>query len=172
MANQRIPCNYPVVKKISTSKTGDMYRPSSIYPIVSLSHQLRSLYIKKGFEESCRKWVDRSEDPEQLSDIYDGRIWKTFQDPDENLPFFRKELSDSRLGLMINLDWFQPYDNSQYSIGAIYGVICNLPRDERFKPSNILTLAIIPGPSEPKLHHLNHYLAPLIDQLVGLWNGK
>ncbi|CAG8587144.1 801_t:CDS:2, partial [Scutellospora calospora] len=78
---------------------------------------------------------------------------KTFQDPNEDLPFFREELSNSNLGLMINLDWFQPFDNSQYS------------------PSNILTLALIPKPNEPKLHQLNHYLAPLIDQLVDLWNA-
>ncbi len=167
MANQRFSCNYPIVKTILTSK-GDVYRPSSIYPIVSLNYQLQSLYNKKRFEESCRKWAERSEDLDQLTDIYDRRKWKTFQDPQENLPFFRKELSDCRLGLMINLDWFQPYDNSPYSIGTIYGVICNLPHDERFKPSNILTLAIIPGPSEPKLHQLNYYLAPLIDQLDGL----
>ncbi len=32
-------------------------------------------------------------------------------------------------------------------------------------------MALIPGPNEPKLHHLNHYLAPLVDQLIELWNG-
>ncbi|CAG8720528.1 11588_t:CDS:1, partial [Scutellospora calospora] len=65
-----------------------------------------------------------------LTDIYDGRIWKTFQDPNEDLPFFWEELSNSNLELMINLDWFQLFNNSQYSVGAIYAVICNLPRDE------------------------------------------
>ncbi|CAG8626973.1 4337_t:CDS:2 [Ambispora leptoticha] len=129
MANQRFLCNYLIAKKISTSK-GDIYKPSSIYPIASLSHQLQSLFNKKGFEESY---------------------------PEEDLPFFRKELSDSHLGLMINLDWFQPFQNSQYGIGAIYDVICNLSRDERFKPSNILTLVLIP--------------APIMDQLIGLWDG-
>ena len=72
---------------------------------------------------------------------------------------------------MLNLDWFQPFDNANYSVGAVYGVICNLPRSERFKPSNILTMALIPGPNEPSLHRLNHYLAPIIDQLIELWNG-
>ncbi|CAG8713726.1 5058_t:CDS:2, partial [Funneliformis mosseae] len=42
--------------------------------------------------------------------------------------------------------------------------------NERFKPSNILTLALIPGLNEPKLHQLNHYLASLIDQLIELWH--
>jgi hypothetical protein len=30
---------------------------------------------------------------------------------------------------------------------------------------------MIPGPTEPKLHQLNHYLAPLVDQLIELWQG-
>src|SRR5438128_5784454 len=70
---------------------------------------------------------------------------------------------------MLNLDWFQLFDNSQHSVGVIYGVICNLPRSERFKTSNIITLAVIPGSGEPKLHKLNHYLAPIIDQFIELW---
>jgi hypothetical protein len=72
---------------------------------------------------------------------------------------------------MLNLNWFQPFDNSQYSVGVMYGVICNLPRSERFKTPNIITLAVIPGPNEPKLHQLNHYLALIIDQFIELWNG-
>jgi hypothetical protein len=30
---------------------------------------------------------------------------------------------------------------------------------------------MIPGPTEPKLHQLNHYLVPLVDQLIELWQG-
>ena len=30
---------------------------------------------------------------------------------------------------------------------------------------------MIPGPNEPKLHQLNHYLAPIIDQFIELWDG-
>ena len=56
-----------------------------------------------------------------------------------------------------------PFDNSQHSVGVIYGVICNLPQSERFKTSNTITLAVIPELGEPKLHKLNHYLATIID---------
>ncbi len=53
-------------------------------------------------------------------------------------------------GLTINLDWFRPFKHSEYSIGAIYLTIMNLPRNERNKQSNVLFLVgIIPGPSEP-----------------------
>lgn len=56
-------------------------------------------------------------------------------------------------------------------MGALYSMICNLSRNERFKPSNILIIALIPDPNEPKLHQLNHHLALIIDQLIELWNG-
>ena len=69
---------------------------------------------------------------------------------------------------MINLDWFQPFKSVVYSCGAIYDVICNLPRDIRFKRENMLTLALLPGPNEVKLDKINHYLAPIIDELLEL----
>src|ERR1041385_9366994 len=72
---------------------------------------------------------------------------------------------------MLNLDWFQPYDGTIYSIGVIYAAICNLPHDIRFKRENLLTLGILPGPSEVSLHKINHYLAPIIDELKSLWDG-
>ena len=93
--------------------------------------------------------------------------------------FFTPEMADSHLGIMINLDWFQPFDSAMYSCGAIYGVICNLPREVRFKKENMLTLGLLPGPHEVKLHKINHYLAPIVDELLELWekgfslsNGK
>jgi hypothetical protein len=87
------------------------------------------------------------------------------------LPFFRKEVVDRNLGIIINIDWFRPFDNANYSVKAMYGVICNLPQSERFKLLNILTMALIPRPNEPSLHYINHFLALIINQLIELWNG-
>src|SRR3989337_3319380 len=97
-------------------------------------------------------------------------IWKGFKD-DNAEPFFNKEYADTHIGLMLNMDWFQPFINSQYSVGVIYAIICNLPRAERFKPENILTLVVISSPNEPKLHEINNYLFPIVNQLNELWNG-
>src|SRR2546421_5947780 len=105
-----------------------------------------------------------------LADIYDGKIWKSFPDT-LGVLYFTPETADFHLGIMINLDWFQPFESSIYSCGAIYGVICNLPRDIRFKKENMLTLGLLPGPNEVKLDRINHYLAPIIDELLELWNG-
>ncbi|GBC00353.1 hypothetical protein RclHR1_38220001 [Rhizophagus clarus] len=89
----------------------------------------------------CRKWSERKNRTEALFDIYNGRVWKSFTDDDGAL-FFTKEFADTHIRLMLNMDWFQPFVNSQYSVGVIYAIFCNLPRNERFKPHNILTLAL------------------------------
>ena len=72
---------------------------------------------------------------------------------------------------MINLDWFQPFDSSVYSTGAIYGVICNLLRKVRFKRENMLYLGLLPGPKEVEKHKINHYLSLIVDELLEFWNG-
>jgi hypothetical protein len=35
----------------------------------------------------------------------------------------------------------------------------------------MLILGILPGPSEPSLHQINHYLSPIVDELLQLWQG-
>jgi hypothetical protein len=140
------------------------------YPLGNIKQQLTLLFGRKDFEMSCREWAVRKNDTEALFDIYDGRIWKEFKDDNDEL-FFTKEYADTNLGLIINMDWFQPFLSSLYSVGVVYAVICNLPRTERYKSHNILTLAVIPGPNEPKLHEINNYLYPIVNQLVNLWNG-
>ena len=131
MSKMRQPCNQQLAKEIST-KDGVLYHPLLIYPIISIKDQLKLFYSQKGFEASCRNWINRNINDNYLADIYDGNIWKNFKNPDGN--FFTSEYADTHLGLMINLDWFSPFQNSAYSTGAIYAVICNLPRELRFKP--------------------------------------
>ena len=48
-----------------------------------------------------------------MADIFDGKIWKNF--PSESAPFFTPETANRHLGIMINLDWFQPFESSVYS---------------------------------------------------------
>jgi hypothetical protein len=109
-----------------------------------------------------------------LGDIYDGDIWKTFKSStfgNNSEPFFNRETADSHLGLILNVDWFQPYSNVTHSTGVIYAAIANLPREIRFKRENMLILGILPGPNEANLHKINHYLSPIVDELKLLWQG-
>ena len=106
-----------------------------------------------------------------IADIYDGKRWKTFFDDKENELFFQPEKADTHLGITFNLDWFQMFERSNHSTGALYGVINNLPPHERFQPENMLIGLITPGPKEASKHQINHYISPFVDQLLDLWDG-
>ena len=103
MANLRSSYNDIVTKQVFTNE-GIIYRLLLIYSVANIKQRLQQLYNTVGFEKSCRKWADWSNNDQELADIYDGRIWKTFKDLDNNEPFFRYEVSDSHLGIMLNLD--------------------------------------------------------------------
>ena len=168
--NHRKPCGSELLMKVPVNN-GYIWRPKMEFPLPCLKTQLSTMYNRPGFEGLLRKWIKRDVETNIISDIYDGNIWKEFPDTKNNSKFFTPETADSNLGIMINLDWFQPFDSSVYSCGVIYGVICNLPRDVRFKRENMMTLGLLPGPNEVKLDRINHYLAPIIDELLELWNG-
>ena len=61
----------------------------------------------------------------------------------------------------LNVDWFQPFQHTNYSVGAIYLIVQNLPRYERYKDENLILVGVLPGP------HLlmNSYLTPLVNEL-------
>ena len=67
------------------------------------------------------------------------------------------------IAFMLNIDWFQPYTHTVYSVGV---VIMNLPRTVRFKRQNVIVVGII-GPTEPDHDELNNYLEPLVTELSG-----
>jgi hypothetical protein len=99
-------------------------------------------------------------------DIYDVRVWKNFLNPD-GVPFLSAPFN---LALSLNVDWFQPFKYSNYSAGAMYVAIQNLPREERYAAGNVLLVGVIPGPHEPK-KTMNSYLRPLVKDLNDLWKG-
>ena len=70
---------------------------------------------------------------------------------------------------MLNVDWFQPYKHlASYSVGAIYLIIMNLQRSEKFKRENVIVAGIIPNmDKEPPP---NTFIQPMVDELLEVWN--
>lgn len=104
--------------------------------------------------------------PSVMADIYDGAVWQSFQNVNG------QEFLSSRysLGLLLNVDWFNPYKHVEYSVGAIYIAILNFPRHLRYQKENMILVGIIPGPNEPSLH-INSFLEPVVGDLLKLWKG-
>ena len=143
-----------------------MLVPKKIYPYKSVIESLQILIERKKFLDLCEQWRRRHVPQDAYADVYDGQIWNDFQKCDD-LDFLAKP---GNLALILNVDWFQPFKDSPYSVGVIYLAILNLPREERFKRQNLILVGIIPGPKEPNLH-LNTFLEPLVNDLLILWDG-
>ena len=71
---------------------------------------------------------------------------------------------------MLNLDWFQPYEDSVYSVGVLYLSFLNLPPDERNKEEKVAVGGIISGPQE-LVQDVNSSLGPLTDELLDFRDG-
>ena len=168
-ARMRKNCGAKLMKTVSTAK-GEALQARKVYAFRSVHKSLAQLFQRKQFVENLR--VNPSQDcahrvptgDSLLADIYDGEVWKEF----ERNGFF---VSKFNLSLTMNVDWFRPFKRAQYSLGVIYFVINNLPRDMRFKEENIIIAGIIPGPREPS-RDINPFLQPIVDDLIPLWTGK
>ncbi|GET54740.1 hypothetical protein GLOIN_2v1625072 [Rhizophagus irregularis DAOM 181602=DAOM 197198] len=131
--SRRNKCNNPlsILKK---RESGIIAEPRMIYPKPSIRQQLSMLYQRPGFEDMLKLSGVQRERVNIYSDIYDGNVWKTFSF--DGSPFFTSETATTNLGLLVNLDWFQPFTYTQHSTDRI-----------------------------------NHYLAPIVDELLELWRG-
>ena len=109
---------------------------------------IASLSLFKGYfqdqELMCEKWREYKQTvpSRYLTDVYDGCLWN------EWATYNGKSFLQTP-GNLLNVDWFKPFIYTQYSVGAMYLVIQNLPRAIRFKPENVIIVSTIPGPKEP-----------------------
>ncbi|XP_078703166.1 uncharacterized protein LOC144928530 isoform X3 [Branchiostoma floridae x Branchiostoma belcheri] len=162
----RRPCGTVLMKTFFRKDGRKDVRPKRTFCYRSIVKSLQDLTLRPGFFEDCEKWRNRNVSEGVYGDIYDGKVWADFQYYNGK-PFLSEPCN---LGLMFNIDWFQPYDNVRDSVGVMYLVIMNLPREQRFLRENIIVIGIIPGPREPA-RHINAYLNPLIEELKILWHG-
>ena len=164
---RRSKCNTPLLKTISVGK-GSKLVPRKTFVYNSVISSLAAMVSRKGFMQKCEHWRDRTNllPSDTLADIYEGRVWKETSFI-SGRPFLSQP---NNLSLMLNVDWFNPYDETPYSAGVMYFVILNLPRSERYKFENIILAGVIPGPREPK-KHINTYLSPIVKDLKQLYVG-
>ena len=164
----RQPCGTVLMKSVQTPSGTTYLYPRQMYCYNSLIDFLRHQLVERdlNFVNRCEAWRERVVEADVLNDVFDGQIWKDFQNYEGN-PFLSVPYN---FAVSLNCDWFQPFKSSVYSMGIIYLAFLNLPRDERFKSENILLLGVIPGPHEPELT-INTFLRPLVDELLVLWDG-
>ena len=125
---KRSKCNALLMKQVEYGSTRK-FVPRKTFWCNSISEGLKSILKRPGMLQMCNKWKESESKNGHLSDIYDGKLWKEF-----NFVYKRPFLDvPNYIVLALNIDWFNPYEHTQYSIGAIYFTILNFPRAERYK---------------------------------------
>lgn len=164
-------CSIPItlIKVVELHAVLHLLEQSKVLCHTSL-FQERLLFItmllsRSRFMQQCRIWKNRSYASGVFNDIYDGSLWQDFKFF-QGVPFL--EFSHN-LAFLLNVDWFQPFDHVQYSVGVMYLAILNLLRSQRQKLENIIVVGCIPGPNEPS--NINPYLELLVNELLTLWEG-
>ena len=68
------------------------------------------MFLKRPkFLQMCQKWRARTTPVIALNKVYDGRLWKEWDN------FLNEE---ANFLLMLNVDWFRPFKHTQYSAGV------------------------------------------------------
>jgi Transposase family tnp2 len=108
---------------------------------------------------------------ENMEDIFHGDYVRHFKGPNDKL--FSLGGDEGQYIFSMSVDFFHSYTNKQAGkkslIGLISAVCLNLPHSMHYKPENMFLAEVIPGPKEPPLTTLNHYLKSLINNLVDFW---
>ena len=68
-----------------------------------------------------------------ILDITDGKIWLSVISL-----LSPNQIPMNILGILMNVDWFQPFKHVSYSVGIVYAAIINLPRSIRYANENII----------------------------------
>ena len=158
---RRIACCGPLLKHVTLSNGKMQYYQRHSYVYMSITDSLERLLMRHGIANKLQHWKERQVPDQCFSDIYDGKVWKEFGD------FFARPRN---YALMLNLDWFQPFDHTNDSVGVLYMTVLNLPRHERFRRENVLLIGIIPAlGKEPS--DVNSFLEPVVKELKELQKG-
>lgn len=148
-------------------KSGETtYTPIKTYCYRPLQKSIQQLLQRPQIEEKCEEWRSREVPAGYMGDVFEGKRWDEFVQQHEH---FLEE--SGNLALMLNCDWFQPFKRrNNVSIGVLYAVVMNLPRELRFKRENVLLVSVIPAFNpEPSLEP---FLNPLVADLQLLWNAE
>ena len=166
------PCGVPLWKDRRVGAT-TLKAPARKYVHQSLKEWVGRLLTKPGVEDVLDAAYDTPA-VDRMTDIWDSPVLKNFRDVDET-PFFAGHGDEARFAFSLGADSFHPLGSLEakqsMSATAIYMVLLNFPKEERFKYKNMYLVGVIPGPSKPSLEQINHALSLLVLELLEFWKG-
>lgn len=128
-------------------------------------------HMDKVCDDTMKKFA--SGVPNDFEDIFSADFVREFKWTDGKL-FVDRPHEEGRLLFSLCFDSFNVEGvrkrGANMSTGVIAMACLNLPIDIRYKPENLYIAGIIPGPHEPDVHQINHFIVPLVDDLKDAWD--
>jgi Transposase family tnp2 len=131
-----------------------------------------NLLSRPGIEDALDRGTILNQKAE-LSDVQHGSGLEEIKGPDGKPFMDGMQRGQLRLAWSLSVDWFNPYQNKiagkSRSVGSIALALLNLPPSLRNQTDCMYLFGVIPGPREPSLEQINHFLKPLIDIFLKSW---
>ena len=164
------PCDEPLMDaKIIDGES--MRYPKRPFVVQDFDAFVANLLSRPGVEEALDQGTMLL-NREELSDIKDGAGVQNLRGPDGQPFLDGLQRSELRLVWSLSVDWFNPHTNKlagkHVSTGSIAMACLNLPPSLRYKPEFMYLNAVMP--TEPTLDQSNHFMEPIITQLVNLYS--
>ena len=86
-AKRQKTCGAQLAQKIILKNGAVKFYAYKTYCYRSIIDSLETLLKRPGLEEQCEKWKSRKIDNDLYADVYDGQIWKQFDNWKGNKPF-------------------------------------------------------------------------------------
>lgn len=126
-------------------------------------------FIEASMDKACDN-LHRS-DVSEARGPFEAEFLRNFRGPETT---FFERTNELRLAFALSVDFFNKEGvrsgAAHVSFGAMTLVCLNLPEHIRYKRENMFLAGVIPGPHEPLLSEISHYLAPLVEEFLLLWD--
>jgi hypothetical protein len=157
------------LQKVRAIRSRECTLPVRHFLYHNFKEWLGEMLCRPGMEDLMDRDFSPSSDG-VMEDIWDAPGLYKIPDVDGH-PFVRKRTdSEGRYLFSFNMDGFNPFQLKQAGRAAtvmgLYMVCLNLPPEERFKAENMFLAGVVPGPKEPSMEKINHFLAPLVNDLL------
>jgi hypothetical protein len=154
------------------------FRPRKTFLYHDFKDYLSSLLSRRDIEatmdQACDDLMDSIDSPQPsfIKTPFEAQYLCQFDGPQPGSLFVDRG-EEGCYVFALHVDFFNPeglnIHGASTSCGIISMACLNLPADIRYKPENMYVAGIIPGPKQPSLENLNHYIRLLINDLVDAW---
>ena len=162
-------CKEPLTNGFQSINGQSVPKPIKPFHYHHFHDHVAAMLARPGLEEAIEAHMQTGSLEEELTDIMSSPALRGFLDH-TGQPFVRAVGSELRLVWALSADWYNPRFNKAsgkaVSTGVIAMVCLSLPPNLRNLEENTYLAGVIPGPKEPAVDATNHFLTPLINDLV------